>query len=627
VSALRLRAAAVVVASTVALALPSAAVAVTWQPDRDFEIDPAQVPGYASNAAAAKYLLRDQQGTAVGPVLGRPADDLYDWFRVPPVAGVYELEAWLEDAQGQEIRRADTSLAFDDVPPQPPVPAAPARWLPGGEVASLKIGHPAGPQPLSGLRGYAVSLDRGSGGGPCAEPSRCTPAETDLGGGIEDDSLALGALAEGTVYARVVAVSGSGVPSPIRTATFRVDATPPQLSLAGVEEGWSNGPVRLTALAQDSLSGMVAAGVAGPLTAIAIDGAAPAAAPGDLATTWVSGSGVHAVAAFARDAAGNVAGGLEPASASVRIDEDPPQVRFATAQDPAEPERIEALVTDPLSGPSPGSGSIAVRLAGTRARYQQLPTTVTAGRLISHWDSDSYPPGKYEFLATGFDVAGNAAGGTDRARGGRMVLVNPLKTPVTLTAKLTGRRFAGRLRRFGIGPAAAERVAVVETFAAGAAPRRRTTVRSTDASGNFSLRLKPGPSRDVAAHFAGTPTLTKAGSSSAHLDARTGLRLRASRATARVGGAPVIFSGTVGARGARAAVDGLAVELQFRYPGAGWRGFRTVETDRRGRFRYAYRFSDDDSRGIRFRFRAHVKGREGWPYKPSASRPVTVTGR
>jgi hypothetical protein len=76
-----------------------------------------------------------------------------------------------------------------------------------------------------------------------------------------------------------------------------------------------------------------------------------------------------------------------------------------------------------------------------------------------------------------------------------------------------------------------------------------------------------------------------------------------------------------------AAAAGLPVELQFRYRGVKWKEFRTVETDRRGCFRYAYRFSDDDSRGIRFQFRAYVKGREGWPYGPGTSRPVSVTGR
>jgi len=52
-----------------------------------------------------------------------------------------------------------------------------------------------------------------------------------------------------------------------------------------------------------------------------------------------------------------------------------------------------------------------------------------------------------------------------------------------------------------------------------------------------------------------------------------------------------------------------------------------VEADARGRFRYAYRFSDDDSRGVRFQFRAYVNGREGWPYEPAYSRPIAVLGR
>lgn len=622
-----LRFAAAALAAILALASPSAAAALSWQPDPDFEIDPVQLPGKAPGAVWARYLLRDSQGAAVGSPLVRPAGDPYQWFRVPTAPDAYRLEAWLEDADGQEIRRSSTTLAFDNAAPQPPTPESPGRWLLGDETATLRIGHPAGPQPLSGLRGYAVSLDRGAGGGPCSEPARCTPAETDLAGGVDDDSLALGRLAEGVTYARVAAVSGAGVASPPRTAVFRVDATPPQLSLLGIETVWSNGPKRLTALAGDGLSGMAAAGSGGPLTGIAVDGGAPATASGDLASAWVSGSGVHQVAAFARDAAGNLAGGLGATAAVVRIDEDPPRVRFAAAQDPAEPERIEALVADPLSGPSPARGSIAIRLAGTRARYQPLPTTVTPGRLVADWDSDSYPPGKYEFLATGFDLAGNSAAGTDRDRGGRMVLVNPLKAPAVLGAQLEGMRLSGRLRRFGAGPLAGERVAVVETFAPGAAPRQRTTYRRSDAGGNFALRLKPGPSREVVARFAGSKVLTRADSPTASLAARTGIRLRASRAVAKVGGAPVVFSGAVRAPGARAAVRGLPVELQFRYPGAGWRGFRTIEADRRGRFRYAYRFSDDDSRGVRFRFRAHVKGREGWPYEPGASRPVTVTGR
>lgn len=627
-ASLRIAAAAL---AALALVIPSAAgAAEDWQATNKFELDPWQVPGSSPGAVTAKYRLLAPSGSPVGSVIERPAGELVRYLEVPPVPGAYRLEAWLEDAEGKEIRRAGTDLRFDDVAPPAPAPQAPLGWIPGGEPAMLNVGHPAGPLPLSGIRGYAVSLDRGSGGHPCADPSLCSPAETDLTGGIGDDSLSLGLLAEGTTYARVVAVSGAGVPSQIRTAAFRVDATPPSLSLTGLPGGWSNGPVRVAALAQDPLSGMAAAGAAGPFTAISVDGGAPAAAAGDTAVAWVSGSGTHTVQPFARDAAGNLTDADQakaPAETAVRIDEDPPRVAFAAAQDPADPERMEALVTDDLSGAAQNQGSIAVRLAGTRARFEELPTRVTAGRLVARWDSDSYPPGKYEFLATGFDAAGNAGTGTDRAHGGRMVLVNPLKTPVSLTTKLADGRLSGHLRRLGGGAVATQRIAVVETFAVGSEPQRRTTYRPTDANGAFSLRLAPGPSRDVVAYFAGTPTLTRTTSATAHLGSTSGIRLRASAATARVGGKPVVFSGAVAGRGARGAVEGLPVELQFRYPGAGWHGFRTVEADRRGRFRYAYRFSDDDSRGVRFRFRAHVKGREGWPYEPGSSRPVTVTGR
>lgn len=605
-----------------------AGAAETWQASREFKIDPDRVPGRPAGGWEARYQLFDPLGKPAGLPLSAPAANPFKWLQVPPAPGAYELEAWVVDEAGTELARASTTLRFDDVPPAPAGAVPPTGWLRGGDMATLGLEPPAA-LPLSGLGGYAISLDRGSGVHPCTNPSLCTPAETDLGPGASLAPVPLGTLPQGLTYARVVAVSGASVPSSVSSAIFRVDATDPLLSLSGAGEAWRNGPVRVFAHATDSLSGMEAAGTAGPLTGISVDGGGAATSPGDTAATWVGGSGVHAIGAFARDAAGNVGelAGAALASAVVRIDEDPPRVVFARAQDPAEPERVEARVTDPLSGPSADKGSISLRLAGTPAAYEKLPTRVEAGRLVARWDSDSYSPGKYEFLAAGFDAAGNAAAGTDREKGGRMFLVNPVKVPVALATGLSRRRFGGRLRRVGGGGVARQRVAIVEAFAAGAEPQRRTSLRTTDANGDFSLRLPPGPSREVTARFAGTSTLTKAAGASARLGAATGLRLRASSTTAVVGGRPVVFSGAIGAQGAAKAVRGLAVELQFRYPGAPWRGFRTVEADRHGRFRYAYRFSDDDSRDIRFQFRAHVKGREGWPYGPGTSRPVTVTGR
>jgi hypothetical protein len=637
------------IAMAIALsAIPAGASASeAWQAERAFGFYPSLFPAPPGDAVWVHYRLFDSRGARLPTPPVESAELPYQYVEVPPIPGIYRLEAWLEDAAGNRGAPAISTLRFDNAPPAPPVPRAPGRWLLGSEAAVIAIGHPAAPIPLSGIRGYAISLDRGAGSTPCAIPTSCSESETDLDGGIADDSISLGTLPEGTTYVRVLAVSRTGVPSQTRTAAIRVDSTRPYVALAGVPTGWSNEPARVTARAGDDLSGMGAAGPSGPLTAIAVDGAAHSLAAGDQASALVNGSGVHRVQYYARDAAGNLSGGgpggPPPASAAVRIDEDPPQVAFAAAQDPSEPERIEATVSDPLSGPSSDRGSIALRLAGTRARFEELPTRVAGGRLIAHWESDAYPRGKYEFQATGFDLAGNAATGLNRSRGARMALVNPLKVPVSLESGFAaGRRawrrektvrsgpgalFGGRLRRLDRGPAAGQAVAVTETFASGADLQTRKTLVRTRADGTFSVRLPPGPSRDVVAAFAGGRILARTASSKAHLAVRTAIRFKASAAVARIGGGPVVFRGSVHHAGAKGAADGLPVELQFRYPGADWSEFRTVETNSRGRFRYAYRFSDDDSRGVRFQFRAFVPGAKGWPYEPGGSRPVAVTGR
>ncbi|MFL5832779.1 MAG: hypothetical protein ACJ76B_02210 [Solirubrobacterales bacterium] len=585
-----------------------------WQASTTFSIDPREVPGVAAGATRATYRLLDPQGQQLGGPMEATALDPLEKVQVPPVSGVYTLEGWLEDAAGNELRRASTSLRFDDAVPPPPVVQGPGRWLLGGEQAILGIGSPAAASPLSGISGYEVTLGPGE--------ARIAAAA----GGVS-----LGLLPEGVTEARVVALSGAGVRSQPQTVVLAVDTTAPAVTLQGLPSGWSSGPVRLTADAADSLAGMAPTGPAGPFTAIAVDGGSPTTGPGGTASAWVGGSGIHTVSFYGRDAAGNVGdggpGSPPPQSATVRIDEEPPRVEFAAAQDPVDPERIEAYVSDRLSGTSPGRGSIGVRRAGTRARYEALPTRVEGGRLIARWDSDAYRAGKYEFLATGFDLAGNSASGANRARGGRMVLVNPLKTQVRLASSLERLRFSGVLRRASGGRVGGEEIAVRETFAPGADRRQRITFVRTGSNGAFSLRLKPGPSREVVAGFDGSRLLTKAAGPVAELAAATVIHFQSSKATAAVGGRPVVFSGRIRSAGAAGAVEGLPVELQFRYPGAGWSEFRTVEADGRGRFRYAYRFSDDDSRGVRFRFRAYVKGREDWPYGPGASRPVSVKGR
>jgi hypothetical protein len=635
----------------------------TWHAENDFRLDWRRPPGAV--IAAVGYRVRDAAGAVVVPEkrFGWDAVSI-DHIHVPPRPGAYTAEVWLEGPHGERGPQESATLRFDDLRPRTARPLVPSGWiLPS---ANLRIEPPAGPHPISGIRGYAVSIDRGAGGPPCAVPSRCALTETDLLGGIGDDTISPGLLPEGTNRVQVLAVSGAGVSSAqIGSAVVRVDATQPEVALAGVPTGWATGPVRLTARATDALSGMAGAGASSPFTAIAVDGGVPRIDHGDSAAVTVTGEGVHDVALYARDAAGN-SGERSPDTALIRIDESGPALAFTRAQDPAEPERIEATFADVLSGPDPARGSIAVRRAGSRLPWVPLPTAVSVGRLLARWDSDPLPAGTYEFRATAYDAVGNAASTERRANGTRMVLANPAKARAAIAAGFGGRQLVWqrcsrrdgqrRCRRetidsfehrpttravpYGKGIAYAGQltsavgarlgdlpIEITESFAAGAGASLRTTTVRTAADGSFLTRLAPGPSRRVEVTFSGTRKLAPASGGDVHLQVLGGVRLRASSASARIGGAPVVFDGRVGDLGAPIPPGGRPVELQFRLPGREWSEFRTVQTDAQGRFRYPYAFSDDDSRGIRFQFRAFVPAQDDWPYEPAASRPVFVTGR
>jgi len=604
----------------------------------EWERPPIASQGFQITAVA--YRIHGAMGAVVGEDR-LSGDRNLIFLQVPPIPASYTAEIWLEGPGGKRGPSVNAALRYDHARPGSPRTVAPDGWIAADTAAVISVEPPAGPHPVSGLRGYAVSIDRGGESWPCAARDMCSETEIDLPADPAGDrTLSLGTLPEGISVIRAVAVSGAGIPSAEAGNTVvRVDATRPEVGLAGVPWGWSNGPVALGAAATDALSGMVPDGPNGPFTAIAVDGGVPRTERGDSVAVTVTGEGVHRVDAYARDAAGN--GGGRPArTAAVSIDESPPRLTFAAVQDPAEPERIEASVADPLSGPDPDRGSIALREAGTSQPWRALPTEVAADRLVTRWDSDSYPAGVYEFRATGFDAAGNAAASNRRANHTLMALVNPLKEQPRLRAGFAatrrpdfrrlpyGRRtlYIGHLTSATGAPLGRQTVRIVESFGTGAGAAERSTQVLTAADGSFSVPLLPGPSRQVEAVFPGTRALGRAEAGRSQLQVLSGVSMGASARTARIGGAPVLFSGRVGRLGARLPAGGLPVELQFRAPRGDWAEFRTVQTDARGRFRYAYAFSDDDSRGVRFRFRAYINGGD-WPYEPAASKAISVTGR
>jgi hypothetical protein len=141
----------------------------------------------------------------------------------------------------------------------------------------------------------------------------------------------------------------------------------------------------------------------------------------------------------------------------------------------------------------------------------------------------------------------------------------------------------------------------------------------TEADGRFVYLLPAGPSRDVRfAYFAYSDSRVAQLSNVVHADVLAPLTIHADRR--RVSGARVIgLSGRVG--GSSIPRAGLLVTLQGWQRGWGWRTFRTVRTDRRGRWSTRYRFRLSAGR---FGFRAIVPHQGTFPFATGRSSGVFV---
>lgn len=142
----------------------------------------------------------------------------------------------------------------------------------------------------------------------------------------------------------------------------------------------------------------------------------------------------------------------------------------------------------------------------------------------------------------------------------------------------------------------------------------------TGADGRFVYVLPPGPSRDVRfTYFAFSDSGHAALSNVVHVDALAPLTIHADRTRVTGGDRAVRLSGRVG--GGPIPRAGLLVTLQGFQRGWGWRAFRTVRTDRRGRWSTRYSFR---SSAGRFGFRALVPHQGRFPFATSRSAGVFV---
>jgi hypothetical protein len=337
--------------------------------------------------------------------------------------------------------------------------------------------------------------------------------------------------------------------------------------------------------------------------------------------------GTNALLVCASDFAGN----RTCDERAVRVDNTPPAVAFATAQDPNDPELVRATVADPTSGVR--SGQLFCRPVG-EASWRILETRLEGGELSTRVDSTGNPPGQYEFMAEASDVAGNVARTTMRANGEPMVLTFPLKSPARLSAHLApggasrvtigygeSSKVSGRLRDASGRPLAGQPVTVTEYFGAGALIDRRVRTVRTDRDGIWGERLPAGPSRSVGATYPGTARYLAARANAGNVRVKTKATLHLSRPRVPEGRA-VVFRGRVAHMAARIPAGGKLVELQVK-DGRHWHTVRQAfYTRANGHFRMRYRFARFYTSNVAYRFRARVLRELGWPYKAPVSSRV-----
>ena len=604
-----------------------------WSPDPEVGVmwDSTGDPG--SGLSTVRWRLVEagtDREVASGSVPGTARSTT---IRVPE-PGDYLLETRFADQAGNLGSPAVARVRFDDIPPPTAAPVRPGGWLSRDELPLPARVEPVGPAGPSGIRGYALAASDHGPLAPC-RATVCEPGEVTLDerqAGAAAGAVVAG-LREGVNWVSAVAVSGALLPSS-SPATVRVlvDRTYPESTLTGVPSGWSPDPVALIAHSTDRLSGMAADpdDDGRPVTVIEVEGAEPVVSAGGRAETTVVREGVTEVRFFARDLAGNENDGrlgadgerrALPGVARVMIDRTPPTVAFIGRPDPAHPESVRFEADDPVSGVV--GGEVVISPVTSPEREVVLESGLVDGRLEAEVPSDDLPPGRYELTGLAIDRAGN------RGSSGPVELTLPLKAPVSLSLSRkgsAGRVLAGSVRVGGAAPGRALDLVVEESYSpATERPARERILRSAP-DGSFDFVLSAGPARSVRVIYAGTATEARSASRPVRVIDRDRVAFRVATRTVR-NGRTLRMWGRVRGPGLGVASAGKGVVVQYFDPSRRrWRPVEVLGCGRDGRFRFAYRFTTITS-PQRILFRAASLAEAGWPFRPSASRPIGVVVR
>jgi hypothetical protein len=346
--------------------------------------------------------------------------------------------------------------------------------------------------------------------------------------------------------------------------------------------------------------------------------------------------GEYELKLWLRDSAGNNDVRTAAAPLKLRVDGTAPELAFE-ALDPADPTLLAVRSADKGSGIA--QGQIEVKSKGSQV-WMPLETKIEAGRLTTRLGDEYMKDGVYELRARAVDQAANERTTQNRADGAPAEVTMPirLKTSLRIGLKRKGRkrlryrgahrirygrpvRFNGRLRTRDRNPVADAEVLVYSQARRAGAPMRLVATLKTSRRGGFSYRAPKGVSRTIRFRYGGTPNVRSA-------TTNVGLLVRA-RSTIKpqrrsfVNGETMRLRGKL--RGGSIPPEGKLVELQVMLRGR-FRTFATTRANRRGRWRYDYRF--DGTRGKqRYRFRVRVPREATYPYETGTSRVVKVRVR
>lgn len=616
-----------------------------WKRDNEFDLDWNNPPQAHAPIVGAEVRLTgpgNYDQTTYYPGSDRTSIDNV----AVPAKGDYTARVFLRDAAGNETpaNASSVHLRFDDTVPQPKSPDIANGWISRDELAAgytqgWALTTPA-ETPISGISGYRVVVNTNSDTDPCsgaADPRACSQPLTEVGIDSRSRTLRPGDLVEGANYVHVVPVSGSGMRATIaKHAAVKADFTDPTTQLSGLAVGeWLNRDADLSVTAADALSGMQDTtefpGDDPPATFLRIDGQTQVANARQLNQTLAT-EGSHEVSYWARDLAGNTGA---PQTTTIKIDKTAPTVAFTNTQDPEDPDKLVAPVSDALSGVV--EGSISYRQADGN-QWKRLDTVVRDGSLTARVDSgDLKFDLTYEFRAEARDLAGNVAATTSKQNGDPMRVTGPFRTITSLAdLKINGKakarvkygrklRVTGELIGEGGEGVANASVDLVSSYLGGS--KKTTDVVSviTDGRGVFNAMLPKGPSREVAAEYRGGLRFLGTRSASVRANVKSKVTLKVPPVVDSDEG--IAFTGAVMARGAKFGKKGKRLEVQVLV-GRKWKTVgRSFRASRNGKFRLSYEFTQSYSRPVDFTFRAVVTKERGFPFLPSKSkaRAVTVT--